>query len=241
MPEAMFSTTRRGGRGVRVRHDTTVVVAGGLYGLGIGLAQQHDLLETTFSDIFDINHYFLVQFGDGKESEEEPYTPTALGFVSIGVGALTMVGGQAIGLRGLIEGIVHVTELLGNDSTRKWAAPLLGAFTIGMTVYLILDLPNSIPRTIGRRVKASIIARDREANFVDSHATRVARETRKVLRLASWDLKERYRGAMEERAREVTGAEQKEKRALKAQEWFGNVRERAVKIKADSQLENIGL
>jgi mitofusin len=207
-----------------------------MYGLGIGLALQYELLETNSSDIFDFNHYFLVHFGDGKEGEEDSATPTALGILSIGVGFLTMVGGQAIGLRGLIEGVVHVTDLLG----RKWAAPVLGTFTIGMAAYLIIGLPDSIPRTVGRRVKASILSREREVNFVEAHAARVARETRKVLRLASWDLKERYRGAMEARAGEVMGAEQKEKKALKAKEWFTNVGERAVKIEAEAELQNIG-
>jgi len=239
LPEAMFSTTRKGGKGVRRRHPG-VVVAGGMYGVGLGLAQQHDLLETNFSDIFDFNHYFMVYFGDAKEEEDEPSTPTALGFLSIGVGVITMVGGQAVGLRGLIEGALRVIDLLGNDKTRKWVAPVLGAFTIGVTAYHILDLPSSIPRTIGRRVKASILSRERDLNFVDTHAARVGRETRKVLRLASWDLKERYRGATEERAKEVMGAEQKEKRASKAKEWFSNVGQRAVEIRAEAQLEKIG-
>lgn len=240
LPEAMFSTTRKGGKGVRKRYAAGAVVAGGMYGVGLGLAQQHDLLETNFSDIFDFNHYFMVYFGDEKEGEDEPPTPTALGILSIGVGVITMVGGQAFGLRGLIEGAVRVVDLLSNDRTRKWVAPVLGAFTIGMTAYLILDLPSSIPRTIGRRVKASILSRERELNFVDTHAARVGRETRKVLRLASWDLKERYRGALEERTREVTGAEQKEKRASKAKEWFSNVSQRTVKIRTGAQLEKIG-
>jgi len=240
LPEAMFSITRKGGKGIRKRHAAGAVVAGGMYGVGLGLAQQHDLLETNFSDIFDFNHYFMVYFGDAKEGEEDPPTPTALGFFGIGVGVITMVGGQAVGLRGLIEGAVRVVDLLSNDRTRKWVAPVLGAFTIGITAYLILDLPSSIPRTIGRRVKASILSRERELKFVDTHAARVGRETRKVLRLASWDLKERYRSATEERAREVTGAEQKEKRASKAKEWFSNVGQRTVEIRADAQLEKIG-
>jgi mitofusin len=236
MPEAMFSTTRRSGRGIRRRHDAGgAIVAGGICGLGIGLAQQNDLLETTFADIVDLNHHALIHFGDGKEGDEESSTSTALGFLSIGIGALTMVGGQALGLRGLIEGVVRVADLMG----RKWTAPVLGAFTIGMTAYLIIDLPTSIPRTVGRRVKASILSRDREVNFVDAHAARVGRETRKVLRLASWELKGIYRGAMDERVREVTGAEQREKKALKAKEWFSDVDARTDKIRAEAELQNI--
>lgn len=249
MPEAMFSVTRRGGRGIKNRRSSShsniggAIVAGGMNGLGIGLSQRPDMLDTTFFDLFDVNHQFFLHFGDGKPgSEDETASPTALGLVSVGVGALTMVGGQALGMRSVIEGIVRVTDLLGNETARKWAAPVVGAVTIGLTAYLILELPSSIPRTVGRRVKASVLSRadERDVHFVDAHAGRVSRETRKVLRLASWDLRERFRGAMEERSKEVKGAEEMEKRAVKAKEWFGNVGERTGAIRAEAKLESIG-
>jgi mitofusin 2 len=246
MPEAMFSAMRRGVKGLKNRrsshsHIGGAVVAGGLSGLGIGLAQRPDLLETTFYDLFDVNHQFIVHFGDGK-IEEEPSTTTALSFVGVGLGALTMVGGQAIGVRGIIEGIIRVTDLFGNQTTRTWAVPVLGACTIGLATYFILELPASIPRTVGRRIKASIVTRsgEREVGFVDAHAGRVSRETRKVLRLASWDLRERFRNAMEERSKEVQGAEEMERRSLRAKEWFGNVGEKTAGIRETANLESIG-
>ena len=249
MPEAMFSVTRRGGRGIKNRRPSSysniggAIVAGGMNGLGIGLSQRPDMLDTTFFDLFDVNHQFFLHFGDGKPgSEDESASPTALGLVSVGVGALTMVGGQALGIRSVIEGIVRVTDLLGNETARKWAAPVVGAVTVGLTAYLILELPSSIPRTVGRRVKASVLAGadERDVHFVDAHAGRVSRETRKVLRLASWDLRERFRGAMEERSKEVKGAEEMEKKSIRAKEWFGSVGERTGAIRAEAKLESIG-
>ena len=246
MPEAMFSAMRRGGKGLKNRrsshsHIGGAIVAGGLNGLGIGLAQRPDLLETTFYDLFDVNHQFIVHFGDGK-IEEESSTTTALSIVGVGIGALTMVGGQAIGIRGIIEGIIRVTDLFGNQTTRTWAVPVLGACTIGLATYFILELPASIPRTVGRRIKASIVTRsgEREVGFVDAHAGRISRETRKVLRLASWDLRERFRNAMEERSKEVKGAEEMERRSLRAKEWFGNVGEKTAGIRETAKLESIG-
>jgi len=198
-------------------------------------------METTFYDLFDVNHQFIVHFGDNKV-EEESSTTTALSVVGVGLGALTMVGGQAIGIRGIIEGIIRVTDLFGNETTRTWAVPVLGACTIGLATYFILELPASIPRTVGRRIRASIVTRsgEREVGFVDAHAGRVSRETRKVLRLASWDLRERFRSAMEERSKEVKGAEEMERRSLKAKEWFGNVGEKTAGIRETSKLESIG-
>jgi mitofusin len=44
--------------------------------------------------------------------------------------------------------------------------------------------------------------------FVEAHSARVSKETRKALRLASWDLSERFRVAMEERGKEVKMVEE---------------------------------
>ncbi|KAF5309357.1 hypothetical protein D9611_014018 [Ephemerocybe angulata] len=243
MPEAMFSTRRKGAKGVKSRrssgsysHIGNAIVAGGLHGLGIGLAQRPDLTETSFFDLFDVNHQFFVHFGDGKHSSEDAdaMTPSALSVVSVGLGALTMVGGQALGARAILESIVRVTDLLSNESARKWAAPIIGAVTLGATAYLILELPSSIPRTVGRRVKASIVRGDGSelpVSFVDAHATRVGKETRKVLRLAGWDLRERFRTSMDQRSKDVKSVEEAEMKARKAQEWFGDVAVKAGDIK----------
>ncbi|KAG6841104.1 hypothetical protein C0991_001792 [Blastosporella zonata] len=244
MPEAMFSTIRRGAKGNKNRK-STAVVAGGIHGLGIGLGQRPDMLETTFLDLFDVHHQMWLHFGDGsmKEDEEQSLSvlPSALSMVSVGVGALTMVGGQAVGARSLIEGVLRITDLVGNETTRKWAAPVLCAATVGLTAYLILELPSSIPRTVGRRVRASVTRKDGVSegeSFVDVHTGRVSKETRKVLRLASWDLRERFRGAMEERSKEVKGAEEMERKALRAKEWFGDVGRRTGEIRNGAELNN---
>ncbi|KAK0503835.1 transmembrane GTPase fzo1 [Armillaria luteobubalina] len=216
MPEAMFSTVRRAGKGVRHRRASGAVVAGG----------------TSFLDLFDVHHQFWLHFGDGK-AEDDSAAPTALGLMSVGVGALTMVGGQAIGARGLIEGIIRVTDIFGNETARKWAAPVLGAVTIGLTAYVVLELPNSIPKTVGRRVKASVTRADgeEEDTFIEIQAGRISREARKVLRLASWDLRGRFTGAMEERVKEVKVAEEMEKKASRAKEWFGDVSKRTADVR----------
>jgi mitofusin len=154
-----------------------------------------------------------------------------------------MIGGKAVGVRAMIEGVVRITDLLGNETARRWAAPVLGAVTIGLTTYLVLELPKSIPRTVGRRVRASILRGDGtegELQFVDVHANRISRETRKVLRLASWDLRERFRGAMEERVTEVQSAEEQEKKALGAKEWFECVGKKTGEIRREAKLEAIG-
>ncbi|KAJ3500218.1 hypothetical protein NMY22_g19332 [Coprinellus aureogranulatus] len=98
---------------------------------------------------------------------------------------------------------------------------------------------SSIPRTVGRRVKASIVRGDGSevpVSFVDAHATRVGKETRKVLRLAGWDLRQRFRDTMEQSTKEVKSAEDAERKAKKASEWFGDIAAKAVDVKEKAVL-----
>ena len=257
MPEAMF-VPRVSSKSSKRK---SAVVAGGTQGLGLGLLSlRPELGEVTFVDIIDLNHHILARFGLGdsdKESQqEEEGAASALSTLGLGLGAITMVGGKTIGARGLLEGVVRLSELIGNESTRKWLAPLIGAATLGATVYFVLELPNTIPRTVGRRLKHSLAcpmgatrvqaveghtltartANLAELSFSQAHSARIARETRKVLRLGAWDLRERFRTAMEERAKEVKTAEESEKRAVWAMAWFAEVAARTEEVRVTAGL-----
>lgn len=286
MPEAMFSVHRRGAKGANNRRrggSGSAIVAGGTQGLGIGLAARPELLETTFFDLFDFNQQFLIYVSPESakyslefEDEDEGPSTTALSILGVGLSALTMVGGQAIGARGMIEGLLRIGEVFSNESSRRWVAPVLGVATIGLGVYLVFELPSSVPRTVGRRVRAQVLRQHRQQqlqrqqreiqhhhpnqnqiqlqanaivtsynnptptqSFTEAHAERVGRETRKVLRLASWDLRERFRGALEERTKEVKGSEELERKARKAKEWFESVMERTGIIRGEVKLEEL--
>jgi mitofusin len=235
MPEAMFSTrrTRDGKRRIR---SNSVIVAGGTLGLGIGLAMREEILQPTFFDLLDAPHQFWIYLCDGKEGEEEKGT-SVMGIASVAIGMVTMIGGQSIGLRGFVEGVMHVTNVLADENARKWGVPVLGALaSAGPAAYFILELPSSVPRIVDRRIHHSLVdpaggSRPQEELFVNVHAARVARETRKVLRLASWDLRERFRVALDERSREVQGVEETERRAICAKEWFAVVGQRTAEIR----------
>jgi mitofusin len=242
MPEAMFSTHRMRNGKRKIRRDS-IVVAGGMLGLGIGLAARPEMIQPTFFDLLDVPHHFWVYFGDGKEISENESGPSALSIMSVGIGVVTMVGGQAIGIRAFVESAVRIADVLSHETARDWAAPVFGAIVMGATAYFVLELPNSVPRTVGRRIRNSLIKPEssslgtqEEPLFVDAQAARVTRETRKVLRLAAWDLKERFRVAIEERSHEVKGAEEMERRAIRAKEWFTTVRQRTADIREQTGL-----
>lgn len=236
VPAAMFTRSLK--KAKRASTTGSPLVVGGIHGLGIGLAQRHEMLDVTFSDILDIQHRVSVHLkrssDEGSTLDSSDAAAGAISLASLGLGALTLASGKAVGLRGAFEGLVRITDLIGNETARKWAVPVLGAFTVGLTVYFVLELPNSIPKNVGRRIKANLVrggeGEEEELKFVNAHCTRVGRETRKVLRLASWDLRERFRGAMEERQREVKGKEEMERSAVRALEFFDTVANRAAGV-----------
>ncbi|KAF8269393.1 transmembrane GTPase fzo1 [Lactarius quietus] len=243
MPEAMFSTrrTRDGKRRVR---SNSAVVAGGTLGLGIGFATREEMLEPTFLDLLDAPYHLWIYLCDGKEAEDEEKAKSAIGIVSVAVATVTMIGGQSLGLRGFVEAVMHVTNILADENTRKWGAPVLGALAAGAAAYVILELPNSVPRAVGRRIRHSLVEpvggpRPQEEHFVYFHAARVARETRKVLRLVSWDVKQRFRVTFEERSHEVRVAEETEGRAICAKEFFAVVGQRTAEIRDHAGLVSL--
>lgn len=236
IPSAMFTKQSK-----KSKRSSGMLLAGGVHGLGIGLAQRPEMLEVSFFDILDVQHRLSVHLKHSDESglDSNDAAAGALSLASVGLGALTLASGKAVGLRGAFEGLVRITDLFGNETARKWAVPVLGVFTVGLTAYFILELPNSVPKNVGRRLKASLHhpvdpqtgePMEEELKFVNAHCTRIGRETRKVLRLASWDLRERFRGALVDREKEVKMQEEREAQAIKAGEFFGGVVERAEEV-----------
>ncbi|CAE6480255.1 unnamed protein product [Rhizoctonia solani] len=222
VPAAMFNRRGRGS---------------GAAGVGIGLSRTPEYTQSTMGDVFDFEHwletYILLPSTSDNTKKIEDST-TAISIASLGLGAATMVGTKTFGLRSVIQAI----DILGNKSVRAWAAPLLVLAVAGGISYMIIDLPYSIPRTVGRRIVHQLESSNAKADltssptptFIDGHAARVSRETRKVLRLAAWDVRERYRAAGEETGRAVKEAEQVQKRAQVAWEYFVSIGEKVAGV-----------
>ncbi|KAG8951657.1 mitofusin [Tulasnella sp. 419] len=155
-----------------------------------------------------------------------------------------MVGGKTIGVRGLIEAIARVSEMVGNPHTRKWLAPAVGAATLGLTVYCILELPNTIPRSVGRNIKSTLSSSSANSysvkalvapqpSWVEYHKNRVMKETRTVMRVAAWNVKEKHRVAKDDLEKEFKGAEEVLKRATGALEFFDSLAGRTADVRVN--------
>ncbi|KAJ8523207.1 hypothetical protein ONZ45_g295 [Pleurotus djamor] len=292
MPEAMF---RVGKKDVVKGRKRNTVVVGGIHGLGLGLAQREDMLETTLEDVLDFRHRFYLYFGHhddsksaGSDEKEGDGNMTALSVLGVSLGTVSMVGGQLglgsvvglglgggitgiFGLRSAIEGAARFVEVVSDEKVQRWIAPVVGAVALGAVGWVIIELPHTVPRSVGRRVRESVendwrmkkemkrvqekrrkdlsssssptsnpitslissnslvVAEEAEDNtnvFVAFNKERIEREVRKVLRLAGWDVRERFREAVEKRVTEVKNMEEAERRASKASEVCGSVEER---------------
>ncbi|PWN19680.1 hypothetical protein BCV69DRAFT_313429 [Microstroma glucosiphilum] len=233
---------------------TKRLARGSVAGLGLGA----DITEARMSDVFDLPHYIhIVTKGDGEEDDVKDSKRTVeeevglISGLSLGVGALTLFGGKAYGAKSALGAILNFSNLVANPTVRKWAPTVVAVATAGFVVYVIHDLPNSIPRNVGRSMKKELAGSvasggkkgvssttNRQAltvapssaltvaspplpSFSTQHSERLSREVRKVLRMAGWDLQERFRVALAERKGQVDRLEGQERRSVEAIEWFG--------------------
>lgn len=234
-PQAMF-----------YNHSRKARRASGLQNVGLGLAGNSALSNVAVSDIFDLQYYLFL--GDSGPSTGDKLSPicdliplskevSSIGAASLAVGAFSVVGGKAMALRTLVETLIHLSDLASNPAVRKWAGPAVGLLAAGAIGYVVYELPRSIPRNVGRHLRSELLITsgaadaDDESSFYEAEAQRLGREVRKVMRLAAWDLRERFRGAMEARNEIVRQSEETARQAARALEWFAEIEERVDTIR----------
>ncbi|GAA6004255.1 hypothetical protein JCM10207_002507 [Rhodosporidiobolus poonsookiae] len=235
-PEVMFAKRRRGVGKLAARGLSTGL---GLGAAGAGVNWSATDFEVSFFDLFDFermhSHGNALRGKKHKAIEDEVVETGTI--VGLGLGSLGMVGSRVIGIKGAMESLSRMVEVLGSKQARKWAGPVIGVLTVGLVVYVIVDLPRAIPRNIGRKLALSLSPPDNllltssssptpsspPVTFASAHSDRISKETRKVLRLAGWDLRERFRAALERSAserKEVEGVVERAEAALKWLEEF---------------------
>ncbi|PWN31706.1 uncharacterized protein FA14DRAFT_127775 [Meira miltonrushii] len=214
-----------------------------------------EMTQVRLSDIFDAKHHLLVITGTTDEDNAKKDHEEEMSMVnsfSIGLGALTLLGGKAFGAKTAMEAFVRITDIAGNPTVRRWALPVCMIASTGMVAWTIIDLPNSIPRNIGRAIARELkqleppaaLIRDAERDqeggiitvtsilytFEEIHARRIGRDARKILRFGGYDVSERFRMAISKQKQFVQTQEDKEKKAGEAQTWFNTARGRASNV-----------
>ncbi|ORY73837.1 hypothetical protein BCR35DRAFT_281434 [Leucosporidium creatinivorum] len=236
-PEVMFAKRRRGLGRLAARGQSTGL---GLGSTAVGLSNSFSAtdFEVTMFDLLDLQRLYAhgnrlrgkKAITDGEDGVE---TSAILG---LGLGSLGMVGSRVIGIKGTMDSLTRIMEMLGSEKARKWAGPVLGVLTVGFVAYIIVDLPRAVPRNIGRKLQASLSSSLDSSStatppitFPSAHSDRIAKETRKVLRLAGWDLRERFRAALERSEKERKEVEATVEKAEGALKFLGEFVEKVEK------------
>ncbi|GAA5998581.1 hypothetical protein JCM5350_000718 [Sporobolomyces pararoseus] len=210
-PEVMFAKRRRGVGRLAAKGSATGLGLGTGTSVGLGLNWSATDFDVSFFDLFDLERMYShgSSLKPGQKMIESDDVVEKGTLVGLGLGSLGMVGSRMIGIKGTMESLNKILQIVGSKTARKWAGPVIGVLTVGLVVYVIVDLPRAIPRNIGRKLQLSLSSppdslspQSPPVTFSTAHSDRIARETRKVLRLAGWDLRERFRAALDQSAAE---------------------------------------
>lgn len=135
---------------------------------------------------------------------------------SLGFGTLTLFGTGVTGGRAFVEALVKLSEIAGSKGFRKWTGTAVAIMSVGFGIYLILDIPRAIPRNIGKKLerelnemicqgslshngnqKNELATEWQEVKWIDYEIDRLTKETRKVVRLTGFELREKFRASFE--------------------------------------------
>ncbi|CAJ0637997.1 15858_t:CDS:2 [Entrophospora sp. SA101] len=93
-----------------------------------------------------------------------------------------------------LHNFLKLSNVLSIYNMRKIVLPVLGLASIGLAYYLVLDIQNTIPRKVSRKIQKVL----EQENYIDRQMNKIVRQVRKKTRLVSSDLVFRYRLAVEE-------------------------------------------
>lgn len=234
-PESMFSQ--------RIPGSAVAVV-------GLKLTSQNQFKHLTVSDIIDINHLFTFASGQlaaaNTSKDLIPYAAemSGLGAASLTFGAL-LLNSHSYGVKSMIDSTVRLAELASSPVARKWAGPVLGALSLGIAAYIVYDLPQSIPRSVGRRLQGQLqvssgLPGDQGLYpLPDAVSKYVEKEVRKVTRKGTWIVSDQHRVELEARSRAYNEYQGVEKKANDALAHFKAVDQSAQKIREKVDLIKI--
>ncbi|OAV90079.1 hypothetical protein PTTG_28440 [Puccinia triticina 1-1 BBBD Race 1] len=197
----------------------------------------------TMADLVDFDRLNWFKSSSSPKSIEKYLSSTSSGATtglvgSLGFGTLTLFGTGVSGGRAVVDALVKLSELAGTKGFRKWTGTAVAILSVGFGVYLIMDIPRAIPRNIGKKLERELNelvsssspagplgrAEDhrepREVRWLDYELDRMGKETRKVVRLTGFELREKFRNCFESVAAQTDQAKVDREHALDVQAWL---------------------
>ncbi|KAI8342416.1 hypothetical protein BC941DRAFT_412710 [Chlamydoabsidia padenii] len=111
----------------------------------------------------------------------------------LSMGAAAMVGGRLIGFKDTVSSLWNMSSMMGANTIRRFALPVLGVAGASVLVYVVADMRNAVERNLVRKFKQTV----RDSNYIDKASHRIGRDARRVLRVEGWDIQSRLQKAIE--------------------------------------------
>ncbi|ORX51732.1 hypothetical protein DM01DRAFT_1337229 [Hesseltinella vesiculosa] len=112
---------------------------------------------------------------------------------ALSVSAMAMLGSRMMGIRTTLESLMDITSVIGSQNMRRLALPLVGLASAGFLLYVVNDMPHAVKRKLVRKFKQAAL----ESSYIDQQGRRIARASRKVLRVEGWETQTQLQRAIE--------------------------------------------
>ncbi|KAG1641472.1 hypothetical protein G6F44_005791 [Rhizopus delemar] len=114
---------------------------------------------------------------------------------ALSLGAATMVGGRMLGFKDAVSSLWSVSNIIESPNVRRWVVPVVGIASVGFLVYVVSDMRHAVERKLVKKFKNAA----RETGYIEIQSHRIARESRKILRVEGWEIQNRIQKAIEDK------------------------------------------
>lgn len=143
--------------------------------------------------------------------------------VVLSSGAAAMVGGRMLGFKDAVSSIWSVSNIMSGPNVRRWVVPVIGLAGVGFVLYVVSDMRNAVERKLVKKFKNAV----RETGYIDGQSHRIARESRKVLRVEGWEIQNRIQKAIEQKEQHRTDTEAIALSSKETAEYFAAILEKS--------------
>lgn len=143
--------------------------------------------------------------------------------VLLSSGAAAMVGGRMLGFKDAVSSIWSVSNIMSGPNVRRWVVPVVGVASVGFLLYVVSDMRNAVERKLVKKFKNAV----RETGYVDGQSHRIARESRKVLRVEGWEIQNRIQKAIEQKEQHRSDTEAIALASKETAEYFAAILEKS--------------
>lgn len=143
--------------------------------------------------------------------------------VVLSSGAAAMVGGRMLGFKDAVSSIWSVSNIMTGPNVRRWVVPVVSVASVGFILYVVSDMRSAVERKLVKKFKNAV----RETGYVDGQSLRIARESRKVLRVEGWEIQNRIQKAIEQKEQHRTDTEAVALSSKETAEYFAAILEKS--------------